>query len=51
MGGGVSNIEVLYTEGVERLRKYVFNPAPNVQVVQNQLGDSAGVFGAALLDA
>ena len=51
LGGGVSNIEVLYTEGVERLRKYVFNPAPNVQVVQNQLGDSAGVFGAALLDA
>lgn len=49
LGGGVSNVELLYTEGVERLKNYVFNPTPDVLVVQNALGDSAGVFGAALL--
>jgi fructokinase len=49
LGGGVSNIDLLYTEGVTRLRKYVFDPRPDILVVQNALGDSAGVFGAALL--
>ncbi|MBC7890566.1 MAG: ROK family protein [Sphingobacteriaceae bacterium] len=49
LGGGVSNVPQLYTEGVERLKKYVFDPRPDVLVVQNTLGDSAGVFGAALL--
>jgi predicted NBD/HSP70 family sugar kinase len=49
LGGGVSNVDLLYTEGVERLKKYVFNPRPDVLVVKNALGDSAGVFGAALL--
>ncbi|MFN8356622.1 MAG: ROK family protein [Spirosomataceae bacterium] len=49
LGGGVSNIDLLYTEGVERAKKYVFNPHPDLLIVKNKLGDSAGVFGAALL--
>ncbi|MCY7349477.1 MAG: ROK family protein [Cytophagaceae bacterium] len=49
LGGGVSNVDLLYTEGVERLKKYIFNPRPDILVVPNVLGDSAGVFGAALL--
>ncbi|PKK35640.1 sugar kinase [Siphonobacter sp. SORGH_AS_0500] len=49
IGGGVSNIDLLYTEGVERARKHVFTPKPDLLIVKNELGDSAGVFGAALL--
>ncbi|MEQ9290540.1 MAG: ROK family protein [Cyclobacteriaceae bacterium] len=49
LGGGVSNIEELYTEGIERVARYVFKDDPIVNIAKNQLGDSAGVFGAALL--
>lgn len=49
LGGGVSNIQLLYTEGVERARKYIFNPNPDLLIVKNELGDSAGVYGGALL--
>jgi predicted NBD/HSP70 family sugar kinase len=51
LGGGVSNIEALYRAGNDRLRQFIFHEAPTVRVVRNQLGDSAGVFGAALLCA
>ena len=49
LGGGVSNIELLYTTGIEETKKHVFNNRFETRIVQNQLGDSAGVFGAALL--
>ena len=50
IGGGVGNIELLYTEGYERIKKYVFNEGRlTTPIVKPQLGDSAGVFGAALL--
>lgn len=49
LGGGVSNIQLLYTEGVERAKKYIFNPNPDLLIVKNELGDSAGVYGGALL--
>ncbi|MCB0337031.1 MAG: ROK family protein, partial [Bdellovibrionales bacterium] len=49
LGGGVSNIPDLYTQGVDQLNKFVFNKQNETKVVKNQLGDSAGVFGAALL--
>ncbi|SDM96958.1 ROK family protein [Siphonobacter aquaeclarae] len=51
LGGGVSNVDFLYTEGLERAQKHVFTPKPDILVVRNVLGDSAGVFGAALLFA
>ena len=50
IGGGVGNIESIYTEGVDSLRKFIFNNGVlTVPVVKPVLGDSAGVFGAAAL--
>jgi fructokinase len=49
LGGGVGNIDHLYTEGVERVKKYVFNNDLRTPFFKPELGDSAGVFGAALL--
>lgn len=49
LGGGVGNIEELYTEGVSELKKHVFNPTFETPVLKPLLGDSAGVFGAAFL--
>ncbi len=51
LGGGVCNLDVLYEEGVSALRAHVFNPRFAAPVVRPLLGDSAGVFGAALLCA
>jgi fructokinase len=49
LGGGVSNLELLYREGVERLARHVFNDELLTPVLKHELGDSAGVIGAALL--
>jgi predicted NBD/HSP70 family sugar kinase len=49
IGGGVGNIDRLYTEGVEAARPHVFNPSIDTVFLKPELGDSAGVFGAALL--
>ncbi len=50
IGGGVGNIDLLYTEGFERIKKYMFNPGELKTIIRKPaLGDSAGVFGAALL--
>ena len=50
LGGGVGNIDLLYTEGVERIKKYVFNSrVVETPILRPKLGDSAGVFGAAML--
>ena len=49
IGGGVGNIEPLYTEGVENLKKYIFNNRVDIPILRPTLGDSAGVFGAAAL--
>ncbi|WP_461091106.1 ROK family protein [Spirosoma gilvum] len=50
LGGGVGNVDLLYTEGVERAKKYVFNDGRlNTLFLKPKLGDSAGVFGAALM--
>ncbi len=47
LGGGLSNIDELYTIGRERVAKYAFHDNLKTQILKNQLGDSAGVFGAA----
>jgi len=49
IGGGVGNISSLYNEGINHLKKYVFNDRFDTPVVKPLLGDSAGVFGAAFL--
>jgi len=49
LGGGVSNLTCLYDEGVARVAAYVFNDELVTPILQNTLGDSAGVLGAALI--
>jgi predicted NBD/HSP70 family sugar kinase len=49
IGGGVGNIDTLYTDGVKALKKYIFNNRVDVPILKPILGDSAGVFGAAAL--
>jgi len=51
IGGGVGNIDIIYTDGVASLEKYVFNNRLDTPVLKPKLGDSAGVFGAAFLIA
>ena len=49
LGGGVSNIDFLYDEGKNIVYDKVFSDIIDTPIVKNQLGDSAGVFGACLL--
>ena len=49
LGGGLSNLDELYTAGREAVARYMFNDELTTPIVRNQLGDSAGVIGAALL--
>ena len=49
LGGGVSNVSFLYNEGIKAVHKNVFSDIVETLIVQNELGDSAGVIGAALL--
>ena len=49
LGGGLSNAAPLYDEGRAAVARYVFNNELLTPIVPNQLGDSAGVLGAALL--
>ena len=48
-GGGVSNIPFLYDEGRDYVYDKVFSDLVETPILKNQLGDSAGVFGASLL--
>ena len=49
IGGGVGNIDLLYTEGPKSVAKHIFNPVFETPILKPALGDSAGVFGAAAL--
>lgn len=49
LGGGLSNIEFLYTDGKNSVYDKVFSDFVDTPILRNKLGDSAGVFGAALL--
>jgi fructokinase len=49
LGGGVGNVPELYTQGRAEVAKYIFNPQLDTLFLKPKLGDSAGVFGAALL--
>jgi predicted NBD/HSP70 family sugar kinase len=52
IGGGVGNIELLYEEATRQaVLRSLFNPELKTEFLRPQLGDSAGVFGAALLAA
>lgn len=49
LGGGLSNIDDLYEQGVEAVRGHVFNEQFNTRILKNRHGDSSGVRGAARL--
>lgn len=51
VGGGVGNIESIYTEGRKSLEGHIFNNGLDTPILKPRLGDSAGVFGAAALVA
>ena len=49
LGGGLSNVERLYSEGCEQVARHVFWNAFDTPILKNKNGDSAGVRGAAQL--
>jgi fructokinase len=49
LGGGLSNLDLLYDRGRERVSHYVFSDELTTPILRHELGDSAGVIGAALL--
>ena len=49
LGGGVSNLAVLYRDGASAVARWIFNDEVATRLVKHELGDSAGVLGAALL--
>jgi len=49
LGGGVSNMDFLYDEGKKLIDTFISDPYNEFQLLKNKLGDSSGIFGAALL--
>ncbi|MDC0187291.1 ROK family protein, partial [Candidatus Nitrosopelagicus sp.] len=49
LGGGVSNIDFLYNEVQNTVYEKVFSDIIDTPIIKNELGDSAGVFGACML--
>lgn len=49
LGGGLSNIDVLYRRLPAELQRWVFSDAVHTRIVRPQHGDSSGVRGAAWL--
>jgi fructokinase len=49
VGGGVGNIDALYSRGLNELGRFIFNNRVETPLLKPSLGDSAGVFGAAAL--
>jgi len=49
LGGGLSNIECLYSDARHHVARYVFSDAFESPILRNLHGDSSGVFGAAEL--
>lgn len=49
LGGGVSRFDAIYTHGVEEVAKCILGKELRTPIVKHELGDSAGVVGAALI--
>ena len=49
LGGGLSNMDHLYTALPPLVRRYVFSDFVQTPIVRNKHGDSSGVRGAAWL--
>ena len=52
IGGGVGNVDLLYEEATRQaVLRHLFNTSIRTEFLRPALGDSAGVFGAAMLTA
>lgn len=49
LGGGLSNMPLLYGPGVAAIRRQLFNDAMATPILQHRHGDASGVRGAAML--
>ncbi len=49
LGGGLSKVDMLYTEGLKAAYKESFSDVVVSPIIKNKLGDSSGVFGAAMI--
>ncbi len=49
LGGGAGSVPQLYTLGLDHVKAHAFTRVFATQIVPPKLGDSAGVFGAAML--
>ena len=49
LGGGLSKIDFLYSDGKESAYSETFSEIVSTPILKNKLGDSGGVFGAAML--
>ena len=49
IGGGLSNMDILYEELPARVERYAFSPQGQSAILKNRHGDSSGVRGAAWL--
>lgn len=49
LGGGVSKFKDIYDKGAEQVEHFVFSDSLETTIVRHELGDSAGVIGAALI--
>ena len=49
LGGGVSNLNILYGRGRQAIEPHIFSDSFTTPILKNHHGDSSGVFGAAYL--
>ncbi len=49
LGGGLSSMDELYDRGLKKVVQYAFHEKIETPILRNELGDSAGVHGAAWL--
>ena len=49
LGGGLSNLDILYKHGREAIEPHIFSDSFTTPILRNQHGDSSGVLGAAYL--
>ena len=49
MGGGLSKIDAIYSDGVDRVAHHVFSDDLRTPILRNHFGDASGVRGAAWL--
>ena len=49
LGGGLSNIDLLYSEALRAMRPHVFNDELTTPLLRHAHGDASGVRGAAML--